>query len=660
MTVIELLAQLNRINIALSVKGSDLAVHGKKDVLAPALVNLLRQHKDELFELIKSGQYVGPRETVVVVPPNEIPAGCDDITPDMLPLVELTVDEVAAVVDRVSGGAANVQDIYPLAPLQEGLLFHHLMNSGADPYLLHGLYRFASRALLDKFVQAAQAVVDRHDILRTAILWEGLREPVQVVQRRASLVVEEVALDTLPIDTVEQLREKFNARGFRMDVRQAPLMRICFAHEPATDQWTVLHLFHHLVVDHTTMDILRHEVEMIMAGQSHLLPPPLPFRNFIAQARLGVSRQEHEAFFQTMLRDVNEPTIPFGIATVDGDGSGIDESRHDLAPELVKRLQMSTRALDVSMASVCHLAWAQVLSRISGCDNVVFGTVLAGRLQGGEGADRVLGMFINTLPIKIQIGEESVKASVQRTHLLLAELLRHEHAPLSLAQGCSGIAAPTPLLTAILNYRFNANVGHDPEGAMEDAPPIGNGIEFLGSEERTNYPLCLNIDDSGAGLTLNVQAQSPIDHRRVCGYMESALERLADALEHAPNARLRSLDILPQVELRQLLLEWNSTEVDNSHDQCIHRLFEAQAGKTPEVVAVVLEDRQLSYGELNAQANRLACYLRKLGVVPDACVAICMERSLDMVVGLLAVLKAGGAYVPLDPDYPADRLSYML
>src|SRR5262249_25044742 len=150
------------------------------------------------------------------------------------------------------GGAANVQDIYPLAPLQEGILFHHLLESDGDTYLLPGLYSFDSRARLDKFLQALQAVIDRHDILRTAVLWEGLPEPVQVVWRRAPLAVEEVTIEPRAGDVADELYARFDPRSYRIDVRQAPLMRVYIARDEREGRWVMLHLLHHLSTDHTT------------------------------------------------------------------------------------------------------------------------------------------------------------------------------------------------------------------------------------------------------------------------------------------------------------------------------------------------------------------------------------------------------------------------
>ena len=195
---------------------------------------------------------IGSKTTLVEVPPNGIQPGCEVITPEMLPLVQLTSEEIEKIVHVVSGGAANVQDIYPLAPLQEGILFHHLVEGEGDPYILGSLYSFDSRQRLESYLKAMQSVIDRHDILRTGVVWEGLAEPVQVVWRKAVLAVEEVSLEVGASDGAGQLRERYNPRSYRMDVRCAPMLRVVIAHDEEQERWLMMLLQHHLIGDHTT------------------------------------------------------------------------------------------------------------------------------------------------------------------------------------------------------------------------------------------------------------------------------------------------------------------------------------------------------------------------------------------------------------------------
>jgi amino acid adenylation domain-containing protein len=600
---------------------------------------------------------VGRASSEVEIPANGIPEGCASITPEMLPLAELTQAEIDRIVAGVPGGAANVQDIYPLAPLQEGVLFHYLLSEEGDPYLMSSVAEFDTRARLDQYLAALQAVIDRHDILRTALAWDGLREPVQVVWRHAPLPVDEVELDAEAGDAAEQLWRRYDPRHYRMDLGQAPLRRACIAEDRASGRWLLLMLMHHLTNDHESLEVLREEISAHLRGRGSELPAPLPFRDYVARARLGVSREEHERFFRGMLGDIDEPTAPYGLLDVWGEGHGIGEARLPVAHDLGARLRRRARALGVSAASLCHLAWAQVLARLSGRADVVFGTLLFGRMQGGEGADRVMGPFINTLPVRIGVGEEGAEAAVRRTHALLADLLRHEHASLSLAQRSSGVAAPAPLFTSLLNYRYSG--GTMRSQAQQGGAP-GEGVRGLRAQERTNYPVTLSVDDRGEEFSLVAQVAAPAQAERVCRMMHTALERLVEALEVAPGRAIGSLDVLPEAERRIVVEEWNRTDAEYPTGSCIHELFEAQAARTPDAVAVRFEQESLTYATLDHAANRLANHLRRRGVHPETRVGICLPRTPELVAAMLGVLKAGGAYVPLDPAYPRERLGYML
>jgi amino acid adenylation domain-containing protein len=600
---------------------------------------------------------IAPKTNPVEVPPNGIQPECEVITPEMLPLVPLTSEEIERIVKVVPGGAANVQDIYPLAPLQEGILFHHLMEGESDPYILGSSYSFDSRQRLGSYLEAMQAVIDRHDILRTGVVWEGLSEPVQVVWRKAVLAVEEVALEVGAGDGARQLRERYNPQSYRMDVQRAPMLRVAIAHDEEKGRWLMMLLQHHLIGDHVTTKAMQEEMEAYLLGREDLLPVPQPFRNLVAQARLGMSSEEHEGYFRELLGDVEEPTAPFGLLNVQGDGTGITKAYVKVETGLGNRIRERARRLGVSAASLWHVAWGQVAARTSGREDVVFGTVLFGRMHGGEGAEQGMGLFMNTLPMRIRVGEQGAEESVRGAQRQLGELMRHEHASLALAQRCSGVPAPAPLFTSLLNYRHSAG---SVQASLEEKARAWEGIQGVYGYGRTNYPVALSVDDLGEIFTIRAEVETPVDAHRVCQYIQMALESLVTALDSEPFRPLSALEVLPEAERCQLLYEWNATEAEYPRDRCVHELFEEQAGKTPDAVAVVFQDATLSYGELNRRANRLAHYLRELGVGPDQRVALCMERSLEMVVGLLGVLKAGGAYVPLDPAYPVERLRYML
>jgi amino acid adenylation domain-containing protein len=586
----------------------------------------------------------------VVVPPNLIPVDCVAITPEMLPLIDLDAEQIARIEAAVPGGAANIQDIYPLAPLQEGILFHHMLQGEGDAYVTRQLLGFDSRERLERFMDSFNQVIARHDILRTAVLWEGLADPVQVVVRHAELAIEWLAA-VAGEDAAARLNAYVDPLHNRIDVRRAPMLRAVALQDIDQKRWLLQLPSHHLVLDHTTLELIVAEIALIQQGRDAELPEPVPFRRFVAQARLGVSVAEHETFFKSMLGDVDEPTAPFGLLDVQGDGGDIEELRLPLASELSARIRQQARRHGVGAASLFHLAWALVLSKATGKDDVVFGTVLFGRMQGGEGADRALGMFINTLPLRVKLGARGVLESLRETHAGLTGLLAHEHASLSLAQRCSGLPGGTPLFSALLNYRYNT---------ANDAESTGfEGMVSLGGEERTNYPLTMSVDDLGRGFNLVSQNVRQVGAARLCDYMLAAVEGIIEALAMAPGRAISEVALLSTSEVRQLH-GWGVNATVYPDEMPVHRLIERQVQATPEATALLFGDETLSYAQLNRRANQLAHHLIKRGVRPDGKVGIAVERSVEMVVGLLAIMKAGGAYVPLDPEYPADRLAYML
>ncbi|MDX7998135.1 amino acid adenylation domain-containing protein [Xenorhabdus sp. Reich] len=609
-----------------------------------------------LAEMAKTMRGIQDNVNDFTVPPNLIPDGCTAITPDMLTLVSLSQQEINAIAATIPGGSANIQDIYPLTSLQEGILFHYLLQEQGDIYLLHTLFAFDTRECVDAFLIALQQVIDRHDILRTAIYWQELTRPVQVVWRKAFLHIN-TFVPASDQDVPAQLLAHTNPDHRRLDIRQAPLFSADIAHDPYKNEWLLALCFQHVISDHLTLELIFSEIKELMRSPSNSkdkypenLPTPLPYRDFVALS-LHMPVSEHEAYFREMLADIDTPTTPFGILDTRNGERQMSEVSQSLNAVLSGAIRTQAHRQGVSSSVLFHIAWAQVLAHTSGQDDVVFGTVLLGRMQTGIGIEQILGLFINTLPIRFRLAGKSVQAIVQETHHSLMKLLEHEQAPLALAQRCSSMAPSMPLFSALLNYRHS----------RPDAISLtSEGMRLLSVQERTNYPFALSVDDLGDGFSLVAQSVSGIDPARLIAYMITALTGLTEALDTEPQRPVVNIPILPAAERQQLLVDFNATQTDFPQETLIHQLFETQVQRTPDAIAVIFGDQSLSYEELNRRTNRLAHYLTAQGVRPDSRVAICAERGLDMVIALLAILKAGGAYVPLDPEYPADRLAYIL
>ncbi len=569
----------------------------------------------------------------------------------MLTLLDLDQDQITAAVSRVEGGAANVADMYPLAPLQEGMLFHHLLagDGVADVYLGSSVLGFESREQLARFTEVLQRVIDRHDILRTSLAWEGLPEPVQVVWRQASLPVTEVTLTGQQGPEAELLA----AAGLRMDLGWAPLLRVVAGAEPGTGRWLALVQFHHLIMDHTGMEVVTGEIADLLSGRDDRLPEPLPFRDFVAQARLGVSREEHREYFAGLLGDVSEPTAPFGLLDARQDGSDAGQGWRAVDDDLAGRIRERARLAGVSPATLFHLAFARVLAVLAGRDDVVFGTVLFGRMAAGAGADRVLGLFMNTLPVRVDAGAGDVAGAVAGMRSQLAGLLAHEHAPLALAQQASALPARLPLFTALFNYRHSGS-----PRTQADWPAL-SGYQQVALRERTNYPLTAAVTDIGTGFVLTAQVVAPGDSELVCALLHTAVDGLVTALEQAPATAMSQVGVLGPAERAQVVAGWNDTAAAVP-ERSLAGLILDRAGQAPDAAAVVCGSETVSYGELVARASRLAWLLRERGAGPESVVGLCLERGPAMVTAIVAAWLAGAAYVPLDPGYPADRLAYMV
>ena len=338
----------------------------------------------------------------------------------------------------------------------------------------------------------------------------------------------------------------------------------------------------------------------------------------------GVNAASPDKLLERMLGGAGEPAAPFGL--IRDERRAAKSATLKLERDLASRLRDRAAALSISMESLVCLAWSLVLVRFCGQDSMTFGAALP--------------PFTKAVPVRIDAATRPAETAVRETYQLLTQIRTCLPAwGALLPEGDPGAAYSLP---ALFGY-----------GLPEDHIWTG---ELSGGA----WPLAVIAAERGEALLISAWAQNPADPATVCAYMRTALERLAGTLETVPDTLAASIDVMPAEERHKLLIEWNATGAAYPRDKYVHELFEEQAARTPDAVAVVHGGRTLTYSQLNARANQLAHHLRGLGVGPEALVAICVERSLEMVVGLLAILKAGGAYVPMDPSYPQERLAYMV
>lgn len=571
--------------------------------------------------------------------------------PSLIRLVELEPAQLDWIASCVAGGAANIQEIYPLAPLQEGILFHHLLDEQrGDTYVLSLLWYFDSREYLERFVSAVQMIIDRHDALRTGFLWDETALPIQFVCRRAPMQIEE--LQAVP-DPLVPLSDLMRPGVEKMDLRKPPLMNLKVVPQSHADAFYALLQFHHLICDHESLDILLEELAAILNGQSAQLRQPVPYRNHIARVLHYARTHDATAFFRAKLEDIPTRAAAFDLVDNKADSTRILQSNRSLPSELSSRLRDQARSLSVSPATLFHAAWGLIVARASGLDDVVFGSVLSGRFQGLAAGEQAIGMFINSLPLRIKLVGVNAAELVEHTHRELIELLSHEHA--SLAQAQRGANTGTePLFNTLLNYLHSG-----PYKESENYTVVP-GVQIIGFQERTNYPITISVDDQGVGFVVTAQTIQLIQPDRILDYICVALRSLVDALESAPDISAVRLSVLPGEERRRLIEEFNSAHAGFSQEKLAHELFEEQAERTPTMPAVVYRDQSLSYAQLNARSNQVARFLRAANLGPDDLVGIYMPRGPEMVIALLGILKAGAAYLPLDSGWPRERLAFIL
>lgn len=576
-----------------------------------------------------------------------------EIGPRMLSLLDLQQPQIDAAVESLSGGTDNVQDVYPLTALQEGLLFHHRLSEQQDAYVLSSLLQLQSRFQIPALVAATRKVVARHDCFRTAVIWDQVSQPIQVVHRNVELPVQQFVLDSSR-DPLEQLKQWMHPARQGFDVREAPMVRLLIGSEEGGPRCYAILQVHHIVCDHRSLALAVDEITACMEGREHELQAPGSYRDYVAETFAQRDVSTADRFFHDKLADVNVPTAPFGVVAISGNGSGIEEARIDLDGELGLRLRSQARRLGVSAARLFHAAWALVVARTTGQDDVVFGTVILAARFRSTRSSQALGLSINTLPLRLRLNGATTEDFVRQTHEELTQLVRHEEAPLSLALRSSAIVGSTPLFSTLMNFRHSERNRRAETGAATSLRVISQG------EAWTNYPITVLVDDFGDKFAVTAQTDERISPHRIIDYLATAIGSLVDALQRAPDTPAAGLGILPASERRLLLNQFNATGATYPRNSSIHELFEQQVERTPNAVAAWCEGQSLTYGELNARANQLARHLQDHRIGWNDLVGICMERSLEMLVGLLGILKAGGAYVPLDPRYPAERLKYML
>lgn len=553
--------------------------------------------------------------------------------------------------------AEEIEDIYELSPIQNGMLFHCLYAAEKWMYVAQRSYLISGSLDTECLEQAWQATIDRHPALRTSFQWEDLDHPVQIVHRRVKLTLHQEDWREAPaIEQQERFRSRSESdrrRGF--DSSRPPLARLFLA-RLGNQSYQLIWTYHMIQLDGWSLPVVIEDLlnayEALCAGRPIANRRAGSFGNYIEWLSLQPSG-DAERYWRGLLGDFTSRTQIPTVQTAREANNEQDCARRQvsLSEAATSALQSIARQRRLTISTLVQGAWAILLSRYSGEQDVVFGVTVSGRPAELEGAESAVGLFINTLPVRVRLKwEENSAALLARLQEQQVEMLRYQFSSLIDVQRWSGAHAGGSLFDSVVVFENYPVEFQKRTGRL--------AVSALMSVEHTSIPLTL-LAGAGDRIWLRlVYHETRFDEATVTRMLNN-LCCLLEELAEDPDRRLLDLRLLTREERTFLLAECNDTDETLGSVHCIHELFEMQAGRTPDATALVYEGEQVCYAELNGRANKLAGYLRKNGVGPDVLVGICVERSCEMVIGLLGILKAGGAYLPLEPSYPAERVKWM-
>ena len=580
-------------------------------------------------------------------------------TPSDFPLARVDQE----MIDRLEArfGHRQIQDIYRLTPTQQGLMFHTLEDPTSGVYIEQIRCTFDGLDV-DAFRRTWERIFQRHDVFRTSIEGIGEEDVAQVVQRQVDLPME--LHDCRQLGSEEQdgwiraFLRRDSQRGF--DLNTPPLVRLSLI-RLGERRYEFVWSFHHLLLDGWSFGVCLREMlqtyKTFIRGEEPEFHPDTAYRDYLGW--LGaVSTEKAEGHWRQLLADFTTPT-PIRVGREASarrqDVRTYDEVTEFLSPELTGRVVELARSLGVTLNTVVLGAWALLLGRYSGQDDIVFGTTVSGRPSGIEGIEDAVGLFVNTLPMRVVMPGEADElrqwlGDLQTQQVVLRD---YDFTPLLEAQRASGVPFGERMFETIIgfqNYPFDIRA--------ESRGEEGLKTSYTPTTARTGYPLAL-IVIPGRRLYLQVLFDSErFDNSQVRSILRH-VQMLLEGMTRQERGLMR-LPLLTEDERDQVLVEWNRTERDYPTEPCTYQLVEEHATVRPDALAVASSTEELSYGELNRRANQVGRRLRDLGVGPDDRVALYARPGPPMVVAKLGIWKAGGAYVPLDQAYPAQRLAYML
>ncbi|TDF92725.1 non-ribosomal peptide synthetase [Paenibacillus piri] len=556
---------------------------------------------------------------------------------------------------------ATIQKVYPLTPMQEGMMYHAMLDPESSAYFTQLELAISGQLDIDILQKSLDQLIRSYDILRTVFVHQQLQRPRQVVfaERQANVHFDNIT-NMPPVQQqlrLENYKRENRTKGFHLG--KELLFRVA-VFQLADGTFHLIWSNHHILIDGWSLGILMKKLfqyyEALRGGETLTVEPARPYGDYIKWLEKQ-DKEEALAYWEKRLTQFEQPTsLPQRKRPSAGEGYRNAEFTFVWDDQLVASIRQTANRYQVTASNLFQAVWGALLARYNNTEDAVFGTVVSGRPSAIEGIENMVGLFINTIPTRLQMGQGTTFAelfAVMQQRALEAE--RYDYVPLYEIQNRSSLNQQLiDHLLAFENFPLDRELEN---GQLEQR--LGFSVQVAGALEQTNYDFNL-IAFPGDRWTVKMMYNASVYERQWIEKVAGHLTRMMHAAVRKPETEISRANFISEEEQAQLLDTFNDTEADYPQEKTIHQLFEEQAERLPDRTAVVFDDRQITYRELNAKANRLAAVLRAKGVGSDDIVGIMAERSIEMVIGMLAIIKSGGAYLPIDPAYPTDRIRFML
>ena len=576
------------------------------------------------------------------------------LTPSDVPLVDVSQAEL----ELWEMQFPTVVDVWPLAPLQHGLLFHAMLAaSSTDLYTVQVVLDLSGVIDVDRMKAAAQAVLNRYPNLRTAFVNDSTGSPVQIVLDEVGVPWQDVDLTAVPEDeraaAITRVLDEDQATHF--DLTAPPFLRFTLI-TVAEGVFKLVVLNHHLVLDGWSMPLLMKDLLVFYAtrGDATLLGRARSYRSYLSWLRDQDQAQAIDAWAKA-LAGLEGPTLMASDDRAREITSRKSQIEITLDAEQTSALTATAARLGVTLNTLVQVSWGILLGRTTGRDDVIFGATVSGRPAQLGGVEAMVGLFINTIPVRVSIDpSESFADLLTKVQMEQASLLDYHYVGLADIARTAGGGILFDTLIVFESYPI------DQDGLVAQATAIdGLAIDGIVTNDATHYPLTLMVNIGAETHFALSWLQDLFDVEVVEALLERLIRILTAAVDRAASP-VGTLVTLSSAERELVVDRLNDTSRAVDPNATLVSMFDAQVARTPEAVALSFDGQSLTYADFDARANRLARKLIADGIGPESIVGVAMRRSIDLLVALYAVMKAGGAYVPIDPDHPAERTAHVL